>query len=81
MHPIPFTGRHSELPLLHAQLDRVRGSGTRLILISAPSGVGKTALVRQSVRATGNNRSAAARHLGMGRATLYRKLRQYEITL
>ena len=47
MHPIPFTGRHSELHFLRTQLDQAAESGTRLVLISAPSGAGKTALVRQ----------------------------------
>jgi len=45
MHPIPFTGRHSELHFLRTQLHLTRESGTRLVLISAPSGAGKTALV------------------------------------
>ena len=47
MNPDHFVGRCAELDLLQEQLHHTRRHGTRLLLISAPSGMGKTALVQR----------------------------------
>jgi DNA-binding CsgD family transcriptional regulator len=40
-----FVGRNSELDILQAELDNVRGGSPRFVLIEGPAGIGKTALV------------------------------------
>ena len=51
MQPTVFTGRQNDLQFLHRQLDLALDQGSRLVLISAPAGAGKTALVQQFGRA------------------------------
>ena len=46
MPSIPFTGRQAEQDFLRKQLQLAREQGTRLVLITTPAGMGKTALVR-----------------------------------
>ena len=46
MHSIPFTGRRAEQNFLRQQLHLAKEQGTRLVLITAPAGMGKTALAR-----------------------------------
>ena len=72
-HSTPFVGRRDELALLREQFDLVTHDGPRLVLLSAPAGTGKTALVRHFLHtvqsrctaATGrgwDNRAAVAYH-------------------
>lgn len=44
MNKSPFINRQKELLALHEQFDRARHHGSRLVLLSAPAGMGKTAL-------------------------------------
>ena len=47
MPALPFTGRQAELRFLREQLHLTGEHGTRFILLMAPAGMGKTALVRR----------------------------------
>jgi transcriptional regulator with AAA-type ATPase domain len=59
-HSTPFVGRGDELDLLREQLDLTIHDGPRLVLISAPAGTGKTALVRHFLHTTDSRCTAAA---------------------
>jgi len=47
---LPFAGREAELAALRAAFERTRDEGARAVLVRGPSGIGKTALVRQLFR-------------------------------
>lgn len=60
--------------LLHAAAPR--GAGASLTLQAPPLRETEALAIRDAIRAAGGNLSLAARQLGIGRSTLYRKLRQ-----
>jgi transcriptional regulator with AAA-type ATPase domain len=55
MPTYPFTGRKPDLEFLHDQFQQISQGQSRIILISAPAGTGKTALVRHFLQTVDND--------------------------